>query len=594
MFCVELLYDPNTTIASIAKIIYKQVSNDNPLILTKLSITCDIDQIVDDDDIETNCDDSNTENDHLSSSASSSTKTTTQSLARVILHNRALVDGYRGIAISLVLIEHLTKQNSFIIYLHVDMMIFIMITGFMLALQELLTIETSSLSSNNNNNTSKIENIPKFLPLAWLKSRAIGLFPLYWIALLLNIPRFYTNVVGSEELNLNKMQLFWYIVVHIFALQDWSLKWSNNINIYYISLIWNIFIIYACYKSIYFSNYNYLFKFIGFTTITLFLILLDIYYNHIEIGLKAILNPQWGFVFFTVGFLAALLFSWIYTSEYWKLFLLKSTVKTQEEYDSVLLIEQNGDDDTYVHNQQLRKVSILSSLPSSLRDNHNNRYLQYRNIPSYATDFLAAIFIILVFTSLGGDNKNVTTAMVYFVLPLLFLALMITSFLQPINRTTTSSSSSSSSLPLLQSSSSSSFFTRLAKTRLFMTMGQSSLAIYMFHNILIFYYYNNVIIAGQNHYHHSPYTRKFVSKYNHDGNNLQFKNGAYDFIAFLIVIPFGIFMQKIIQDRLIPLLINHIEVLYQKKNCYRSSHEIITEQNNVVLERKIDVDNDIE
>ena len=581
------MYDPNTTIASIASIIYKQVSNDNPLILTKLSITCDIDQI-DDDDIETNCDDSNTENDHLSSAASSSTTTTTtttQSLARVILHNRALVDGYRGIAISLVLIEHLTRHNSFIIYLHVDMMIFIMITGFMLALQELLTIETSSLSSNNN--TSKIENTPKFLPLAWLKSRAIGLFPLYWIALLLNIPRFYTNVVGSEELNLNQIQLFWYIVVHIFALQDWSLKWSNNINIYYISLIWNVFIIYACYKSIYFSKYNYLFKFIGFTTITLFLILLDIYYNHIEIGLKAILSPQWGFVFFTVGFLAALLFSWIYKSEYWKLFLLKSTVKTQEEYDSLLLTKQNGDDD-YVHNQQLRKVSILSSLPSSLRDYDNNRYLQYRNIPSYATDFLAAIFVILVFTSLGGDNKNVTTAMVYFVLPLLFLALLITSFLQPINNTTTTSSS----LPLLQASSSS-FFTRLAKTRLFVTMGQSSLAIYMFHNILIFYYYDNVIIAGQNHYHHSPYTRKFVSKYNHDGKNLQFKNGAYDFIAFLIVIPFGIFMQKIIQDRLIPKLINHVEVLYQKQIYYGSSREIITEQNNVVLEKKIDVDKDI-
>jgi hypothetical protein len=586
MFYVELLYDPDTTIASLASIIYKQVRNDNPFILTKLSITCDIDQI-DDDDIKTNCDDSNTANDHLSSAASTITTTTTQSLARVILHNRALVDGYRGIAISLVLIEHLTRHNSFIIYLHVDEKIFIMITGFMLALQELLTIETSSLLSSNNN-TSKIENTSKFLPLAWLRSRAIGLFPLYWVALLLNIPRFYTNVVGSEELNLNQIQLFWYIVVHTFALQDWSLKWSNNINIYYISLIWNVFIIYACYKSIYFSNYNYLFKFIGFTTITLFLILLDIYYNHIEIGLKSILSPQWGFVYFTVGFLAALLFSWFYKSEYWKLFLLKSAVKTQEEYDSVLLMEQNGDDDTYVHNEQLRKVSLLSSWPSSLRDYDNNRYLQYRNIPSYATDFLAAIFIILVFTSPGGDNKNVATAMVFFVLPLLFLALLVTSFLQPIKKTTTTSSS----LPLLQSSSSS-FFTRLASTRLFVTMGQSSLAIYMFHNILIFYYYNNVIIAGQNHYHHSPYTRKFVSKYNHDGNNLQFKNGAYDFIAFLIVIPFGIFMQKIIQDRLIPLLINHIEVLYQKKIYYGSSNEIITEQNNVVLEKKIDVDKDI-
>ena len=134
------------------------------------------------DDIEANGGDK----DGNVSSTNANSATTTQSLARVILHNRALVEGYRGLAISLALIEHLTKHNSFIVYLHVDEKVFIIITGFMLALQELLTAETStneaSTVTSNSNNT--------FLPFTWLRSRAIGLFPLYWIALILNAPRF--------------------------------------------------------------------------------------------------------------------------------------------------------------------------------------------------------------------------------------------------------------------------------------------------------------------------------------------------------------------------------------------------------------------
>ena len=515
------------------------------------------------DDIEANGGDK----DGNVSSTNANSATTTQSLARVILHNRALVDGYRGLAISLVLIEHLTKHNSFIVYLHVDEKVFIIITGFMLALQELLTAETSTneastLTSSNN----------KFLPFTWLRSRAIGLFPLYWIALILNAPRLYTDI-GGFELHLNDSQMFGFVMLHILALQDWSPIWSDNINIYYISLIWNVFIIYACYKTIYLSTYNIFIKFIGIGTITIFLVLMDAYYNHLKVGVKAILSPQWGFIFFAVGFLAAVLFSKIYKSEQWKNFIARSTMKSQEE--NALIQMEKHDDNTYVPKQQLDLALSSSSSSSSVVD-YDNRCWHYRNITSYATDFLAGLFIILVFTSLGSDNENTATVMVYFILPLIFLALLITSFLQPTVKTQ------------------SSFFTRLLKTQLFVIMGQSSLAIYMFHNILIFYYYNNAILAGQHHYHGSPYTRTFMAKYNSDGNNLQFKNGFYDVIAFLIVIPFGIFMQKVVQDRMIPSLINYIEVLYQKKFYYGSCHDIITEQNNVLLEKAtVDVDKDI-
>ena len=50
----------------------------------------------------------------------------------------------------------------------------------------------------------------------------------------------------------------------------------------------------------------------------------------------------------------------------------------------------------------------------------------------------------------------------------------------------------------------------------------------------------------------------------------------------------------LVQDRMIPSLINYIEVLYQKKFYYGSCHDIITEQNNVLLEKAtVDVDKDI-
>ena len=46
---------------------------------------------------------------------------------------------------------------------------------------------------------------------------------------------------------------------------------------------------------------------------------------------------------------------------------------------------------------------------------------------------------------------------------------------------------------------------------------------------------------------------------------------------------------------MIPSLINYIEVLYQKKFYYGSCHDIITEQNNVLLEKAtVDVDKDIQ
>ena len=158
---------------------------------------------------------------------------------------------------------------------------------------------------------------------------------------------------------------------------------------------------------------------------------MDVYYNHLEVGVKAILSPQWGFLFFAVGFLAAVLFSKIYKSEQWKNFIARSTMKSQEE--NALIQMEKHDDTTYVPKQQL-DLALSSSSSSSVVD-YDNRCWQYRNVTSYATDFLAGLFIILVFTSLGSDNENTATVMVYFILPLIFLALLITSFLQPTVKT---------------------------------------------------------------------------------------------------------------------------------------------------------------
>ena len=124
---------------------------------------------------------------------------------RVLASNRLLLDGLRGACSLLVLYDHFHNPRTIVSdALAVDTYLFVVLSGFTTALQCRQTpqtkIKTQSTSASTSpgqgqgQGQSRLTNASILLPRQsfplgpFLMSRALGLLPILWIAILLNIP----------------------------------------------------------------------------------------------------------------------------------------------------------------------------------------------------------------------------------------------------------------------------------------------------------------------------------------------------------------------------------------------------------------------
>ena len=241
---VKMVYGPGITVKSFAQTLYNKLKEERPEVLSAKNITAPFETVTEDlEDADANKDDPSSE-----------------SFDDRVLVNRDLLEGIRGVLTLLVWWDHGHSQYLTMNYtFQSDTELFILMSGFATALQFRSTREIRS---------------PKDLKSFWdiksfLISRAVGVFPVMWLALLLNAPRWHLRAlhdVMERQYNMNKFDKLPYPVsiwsndpsvssnegfcapFYVFAMQSWLKNICTDVgpyDVYYAAVIWTCFLAYA-------------------------------------------------------------------------------------------------------------------------------------------------------------------------------------------------------------------------------------------------------------------------------------------------------------------------------------------------------------
>lgn len=407
-------------------------------------------------------------------------------LRRLVISKSRLLESLRGFVALLIICDHFFANENVLGNRYIsDTTYFVLLTGFAAALQDITATKNTT-----------------WKPLSYLYGRFLGLFPIYWLVLLLTGPYIYLKYPGTVSEN----QLGSLLVLYVLGLQEWT-QWCSLllINVYYVSVLWGVFCIFACMKSTWLWTENvfttpirllFLGGWIGF------LIGMD-YYIRAE-GMLALHAPM-----------ASFYFGFAYLSV---CFGLKPMVKT------------------------LRHYSIHYS-------NLYFRWLQY--MPGIAFDLLVSLLLFLSYGISKESSVKVAVHatvevknnrmfikfnqfMLYFGNPLIFMGILLVAVLQ-LNDHKSFRRPSFLSYIMVQS-------------RVVELLGQCSLAIYLLQLTFMRCYYPLAIIGVRQHQY--PYTRKFQQMYNNVGLEESHKAKFY-FPGIIFIVLVGIFVQKFYQDQLV-------------------------------------------
>jgi len=493
----DVLYDPSTTIESLSIDLYNRLQKENPSLLLQLGITAATDAK------------------DLEEGGSDEKKTEDVTLGRFLLQRRNWLEGLRGICITLVVIDHFYWKNAVGgKRMLVDTVLFLIISGFTAGLQDIAQLQSVTTS-----------DVPKEFvwdPLGFIYSRFVGLFPIYWLCLFFSIPLL---LVQYYDFGLSAADFTGMIILYVLGLQTWS-HWSDTAMryCYFVSLIWSVFIVYAMFKTVILTKVHIALRLFAISCLVGFLIGMYAYNS------GGGFHPPIGTAYFLLGFVAATAYSKL---QYW--FLKPTTFQQGKEYFS--LPQQSSDGATR------QVVEVWKYLPSILLD-----------------VFAFAFFFIIFYNGFHGDNTTSSPVMIHtptsyesrhtkeyrdydtwmklIGLPILFSFILITGFLQP------------------KSHEYSIFGYILSQTKIFVLLGECSLAIYIFHQLFVNFYWS-IGIAGIQH-GQFPYTRNFPYKV---------EDWVYwKHIGLFISILIGIFIQKIYQDKFITALhLNLMNYISNKK-----------------------------
>ena len=293
----EKLFDPDCTITSFSEDLYQRTKESKPHILATLNIT----KAVNNNDI-----------------TSDQPKHIQTTLNKLLLFNRLMTDGYRGILIILIIYDHVflkTAENGSRV--HADTYLFIVLTGFTTTLQSIDYAD----SCHDTNTKGSQWNFSQFL-----SSRLLGLIPLYWVSIALCVPRVIINLPSA---NLSSGGLALLYLLYIFALNDWT-DWCGILmtDLYYVSLILGVFFIYALYKSAYhLESFPKYVQYISYFLISGFVIGMGFFphaFSHPGGGGN--IPPPIGFAYFVLGGIAGHLFNYLISKNLFGIYIIH-TVK---------------------------------------------------------------------------------------------------------------------------------------------------------------------------------------------------------------------------------------------------------------------------
>ena len=269
----SMLYGEGVTVSSFAKNIYERLQTENPGVLERLHISCAYEEPAGE----------NESGLERGDGAAGRNTGVVQSLRSQIdmqfednlLANRGLLEGLRGAFMMIVLFDHQRGKRPRFVLL-ADTLLFIIISGFTTGLQHRprpgLTehvVEVQEQGGGNallsagvdvrtwpENAGSKRNNviIHPTSPWDWkafLLSRAIGLFPVLWLALLFNAPRWTGHDIITQQVynqTFTHKQQATCVVLYTVGQQGWVRPLCRDLgpdDVLYASQIWSCFIIYA-------------------------------------------------------------------------------------------------------------------------------------------------------------------------------------------------------------------------------------------------------------------------------------------------------------------------------------------------------------
>ena len=251
---VKTVFAPTVTIRSLAGVLYESMVLHKPGVLQELQIvgSCTIAIGSDLEKGKLLRDDSSLHRYHVE-----------ETFEEVLLANLNMFDGIRGILTLLVLWDHFHGVNLSHISATwaVDTQMFVLLSGFTTSLQLRPTREVRSIADTKK-------------PWDWVSfvfTRFVGVFPMLWLALLINAPRWYTHDLQLvHQLIRDRKNSNYFKVGHkihydpyhetnfctsmyVIGMQTWEKEICSKYgpyDVYYGSVIWNCFLIYAAVRLI--------------------------------------------------------------------------------------------------------------------------------------------------------------------------------------------------------------------------------------------------------------------------------------------------------------------------------------------------------
>jgi len=255
----KVIYGPGSTARTLARYLLTRLDEENPSLRETIQPST-ISPLQ--TDIEDNNNNNNTgeeyevvnfdgsETDNLKSSSSSAAE---MAFEESLAANARLLQGMRGLFTLFVLWDHYHAPLAISTTFTGDTSFFVLLSGFTTSLQ-LRSPPTFASSTTSNDTTLMLQPRPPFQWKSFLLTRAIGIFPILWLALLLNAPFWYLqdttagfhshHLPGLQQDTTNAVCTMLYVV----GMQSWyrpQCHHSGPNNVLYASIILNCFLLYA-------------------------------------------------------------------------------------------------------------------------------------------------------------------------------------------------------------------------------------------------------------------------------------------------------------------------------------------------------------
>ena len=524
------LYNPDTTIHSYSQAIYTELQSKHPHLIKELNLLPPSSNAVDlgvETAISTaksrfsksarpSCAISSGDDDN-SKQGDTDTADGGSEFDRIMLRNHLFLKGIRGVLTILVLLNHFVYVDEHVYgrRLSCDTFLFLILTGFNTLAQDFSIIDQYTLPTRPPTEWSLI---------GFIKLRFLGLFPQYWLAITLAIPRIIINRYPYSETAITDSEYRDMIILYILGLNTWA-KNNNRVlhDLYYVSVLWNVFLIYTIIKLIHHTSNNKNYRLAGYIILAVCIYSSTYYYS-------ALVGPQTGIVYFLVGASVAYalrtyvnnkkavgaLVSYVFATYT----VLKRLIgcsgknKKPKSEDTTPLLPYTN---TYTTTNTT--ITPLSVLPVSSKRGVNQYSIQYipiitRHLPDI---LITALLFILLYHGFPKKSAYFDYMMfdqlAFFLLgPALFIAVICTSLLQPHTNTTstTTSTTISPTSPSYASSkhsnntiiatiyhtvlnSSRALFSHICESNLLVLLGRCSLPIYLFQILIVEFWYASVI-----------------------------------------------------------------------------------------------------